>query len=137
MKHKERKKLQRIVNKKVRTFNKQIKNNDFWKGRFELRQIFIKPNKYTDGTEELYLQLGFRLIDKKYKDYCDFYNNLDGYDDFSVKMFCATMSRTVNDIVNFKFYETTDEELANYSKIKGNYFLNKKFREDLSKYYIT
>lgn len=70
MRDKQRKKAQKQINRKVRDLNKNIQEDNLWKGRFEVRQKEAKWEDFWDGSGgELYITL--RFYDKKtgyYKD---------------------------------------------------------------------
>ena len=57
-----RKTHQRAINRAVRAFNKRLKQDDLWLGRFVVRQYESSPQwrKYTDGSgAELWVKLKF------------------------------------------------------------------------------
>lgn len=70
MMYKQRKKAQRKMNHRVRMLNKNIQEDNLWKGRFEVRQKDSIWSEFSDGSGgELYVNL--RFYDKKtgyYKD---------------------------------------------------------------------
>ena len=58
------KKIQRKVNKIVRKLNKQIEDDELWKGRFYIRQVkrYMKPFDDMSGVDDAFL---FEMYDKK------------------------------------------------------------------------
>ena len=58
------KKIQRKVNKIVRKLNKQIEDDELWKGRFYVRQVnrYMKPYDDRSGIDNAFL---FRFYDRK------------------------------------------------------------------------
>lgn len=59
---KERKNHQRVMTQILKKVNKSLRNDQMWKGRFELRQADARWVPYEDGSgEELYVQL--KMID--------------------------------------------------------------------------
>lgn len=70
MMYKQRKKAQRRMNHRVRMLNKNIQEDNLWKGRFEVRQKDARWDEFVDGSGgELFVTL--RFYDKKtgyYKD---------------------------------------------------------------------
>ena len=57
-----KKKHQRAINRAVRSFNKQLEQDDLWLGRFIVRQYESSPQwrRYEDGSgAELYVRLKF------------------------------------------------------------------------------
>lgn len=58
------KKIQRKVNKIVRKLNKQIEDDELWKGRFYIRQVkrYMKPYDDMSGIDDAFL---FEMYDKK------------------------------------------------------------------------
>ena len=58
----DKKKHQRAINRAVRSFNKQLEQDNLWLGRFMVRQYENSPQwrKYEDGSgAELYVKLKF------------------------------------------------------------------------------
>ena len=58
-----RKKHQRKVNKLVRQLNNNIKNDEIWLGRFEMRQVHSDFIVFSDKSGA-YLSCYFEIIDK-------------------------------------------------------------------------
>lgn len=58
------KKIQRKVNKIVRKLNKQIEDDELWKGRFYIRQVkrYMRPYYDRSGIDDAFL---FEMYDKK------------------------------------------------------------------------
>ena len=66
-----RKAYQRKLNKLLSTVNKSIREDDLWKGRFEVRQMYSNWNEFSDGSGgSLFVILRWR--DKKTKYYYDY-----------------------------------------------------------------
>lgn len=64
MKSKQRKKAQRLVNKKVRLVNKGIVNDELWRGRFFIHQKKASWYSFEDGSGgELFVTL--EMCDKR------------------------------------------------------------------------
>lgn len=59
-----RKRHQRVVNKYVRQLNKQIEDDELWRGRFVVKQIKSQFYHYEDGSGAT-LGVHFRFYDKK------------------------------------------------------------------------
>jgi hypothetical protein len=59
-----RKRHQRAVNKYVRQVNKQIEDDELWRGRFVVKQIKSQFYHYEDGSGAT-LGIHFRFYDKK------------------------------------------------------------------------
>ena len=57
------KKRQRKINARVKMFNKNIEQDELWKGRFYMRQVARKVYYYEDGSFSLNVTL--RIIDKQ------------------------------------------------------------------------
>lgn len=57
-------KIQRKVNKIVRKLNKQIEDDELWKGRFYIRQVkrYMRPYYDRSGIDDAFL---FEMYDKK------------------------------------------------------------------------
>ena len=70
MKSQKRKKYKRAVNRLVRVFNKDIKNDWLWNGRFEISQDWSAFEPYADHSGASYY-VGLVITDKKtgYKEY--------------------------------------------------------------------
>ncbi len=76
--YKERKAYQRKLNKILSTVNKSIREDDLWKGRFEVRQMYSDWCEYSDGGGYLFTVLRWR--DKKTGYYHDYtYNYITSY----------------------------------------------------------
>ena len=50
MKDKQRKKAQKTINNSVRALNKNIKNDNLWRGRFIIRQTDAYWERFEDGS---------------------------------------------------------------------------------------
>ena len=71
MRDKLRKKAQANINHIVRNINKNIREDDLWLGRFEMRQIDCAWERFSDGSGGM-LYVVLRCLDKGtgyYKDY--------------------------------------------------------------------
>ena len=70
MKSQKRKKYKRAVNRLVRVFNEDIKNDWLWNGRFEISQDWSAFEPYADHSGASYY-VGLVITDKKtgYKEY--------------------------------------------------------------------
>ena len=64
-----RKKLQRKFNRLMREVNRNINNDNLWRGRFYLTQIKTDYATYNDGSGEKML-VTFAAVDKKTKMFC-------------------------------------------------------------------
>ena len=67
-----RKRHQRIVNKYVHQLNKQIKDDELWRGRFYCKQIASQFWHYVDGSGSV-LSVHIRFYDKKTGGTKDYY----------------------------------------------------------------
>lgn len=74
---KERKKAQKEINKKVRTLNKNILNDNLWRGRFYIHQIDANWERFDDGSGGC-LTVWLEIRDKKTGLYHGF--GIDNYD---------------------------------------------------------
>lgn len=59
-----KKKIRRKVNKFVADFNKNIEKDEFWKGRFVIRQVENSRYHFSDNSGDIY-HWRYRIIDKK------------------------------------------------------------------------
>lgn len=66
-----RKKYQRAFNKKVRAMNANIKSDNLWKGRFEMRQKDAYFEQFSDGSGGILVTF-MRVYDKRTHYYKDF-----------------------------------------------------------------
>lgn len=66
-----RKKYQRAFNKKIRAINKNVANDNLWRGRFEMRQKDAHFTKFSDGSGGI-LTVFVRAYDKHTKYYKDY-----------------------------------------------------------------
>ena len=70
MKYKNRKHLQRALNRELRKMNTSLREDDLWLGRFEVRQIRAGYEHWSDGSGGI-LYATVRMVDKAtgyYKD---------------------------------------------------------------------
>ena len=59
-----RKKAQHTINKNIRAINKNIENDNLWRGRFIMRQVNARWDAFEDGSGgELFVTI--LMIDKK------------------------------------------------------------------------
>ena len=63
------KNIDRKVNQVARKINKQIEEDNIWRGRFVLRQLKKRLEIYPDGSRMSYYK--YRLYDKKTGEYAD------------------------------------------------------------------
>jgi len=131
-----RKKIQKAARKKVREFNKNLKKDTLWKGRFEVRQMWDRFDIFEDKSGGV-LKLGYRIVDKKYpEDYMDFVCEIWDYhpESYSVKAFCWDMCKYINNIIIEDFDVWRKDDVRNlkedYTNIESNFYLDKKFAED-------
>lgn len=61
---KEIKKLQRKVNRDIKTLNRAIEEDDLWLGRFYMRQVDRRVYRYEDNSG-VGMQLAFIMVDKQ------------------------------------------------------------------------
>lgn len=134
MRYKNRKHLQRKLNKIVKNMNEAIVQDNLWRGRFELRQMESSYYPYEDGSGgELVVRL--RALDKKTNEFCDYfmeYFNSSTFGPYKV-------SRIMNDfIVEYcKVWEVDGRESlyndnVDYTKISSNY--QSYIKPDFSRY---
>lgn len=64
MKDKQRKKAQRKINKHVEALNKNLLNDNLWRGRFFIRQTDANWERFEDGSGGL-LRVWLEIRDKK------------------------------------------------------------------------
>lgn len=77
MKDKQRKKAQRAINKNVRKMNKNIQEDNLWRGRFVFRQIDANWERFEDNSGGI-LRVIIQARDLKTGKYWDF--DIDNYD---------------------------------------------------------
>ncbi len=106
-----RKKAQHVVNKNIRLLNKDIENDDLWRGRFIMRQIDAKWSPFDDGSGgQLFTTI--MMVDKRtgqtkkvWLDNYDFpWNYFSAINDFIVKD-CAVWEKEGRD---FLYNDNTD-----------------------------
>lgn len=99
MRYKQRRKAQRLLNKKIRTLNNSICKDNLWQGRFEVRQNEADWCAFQDGSGgELFVSL--RFYDKHtgyYRDYVFdmLYPNYNVF--FDQKLFMVMNEFIIND----------------------------------------
>ena len=72
MRDKKRKKLQKEVNKVIKSMNFAIKNDPLWKGRYYAKQINAVFKNFYDGSG-IEMKFVLRFIDRKTSKNKDFY----------------------------------------------------------------
>lgn len=77
MRDKMQKKAQSKINKNMRALNKNLKEDTLWRGRFYVRQISARWNKFDDGSGGL-LEAWVEIRDLKTGMYKGFW--MDNYD---------------------------------------------------------
>lgn len=93
----DRKVHQRRLNRLVRDLNKNIENDDLWRGRFFIRQHSAEFEKYEDGSGgNLYVYL--RFYDKKDMKYQEFYGDSCSLCHFGGSRLWLTMNSFITEI---------------------------------------
>ena len=110
---KDRKKAQKRINKSVRAMNKNIMNDNLWRGRFYVHQIAADWERFQDCSGGM-LTVQLEIRDKKTGTYRSF--RMDNYDT-GWKLW-----ENVNDfIVNSGVWDDIDAvkaDTTNWSKVK-------------------
>lgn len=125
MKYKNKKKLQRKMNRDVRRWNKALIKDEVWRGRFEIRQLADSYYSFEDGSGGI-LRVHLRIIDKKANKFADAYMNYSHYFNIShIGDFINSFIVNYLDIWMNERREDIYNDKTDYTKIKSDYHLDR------------
>lgn len=122
--YKYKKKLQRKMNRDIKRVNKAIREDDLWKGRFEIRQIRDNYYSFKDGSGGI-LTVKIRMIDKKSRKWADC--TLTYSHHFNLSHLLDALNYFIVEYIDVWTNETRDSIYSrkDFCNVEGDYHLDK------------
>ena len=115
-----RKRHQRALNASVRKMNKNLSEDELWRGRFFIRQISSSYHTYEDKSGG-YLNVVLRFYDKKTKQYRDFYETANHFTLWHGFYLFRAMNNFIIDDIDVWKKENPYEDNCDYTKYEFDY----------------
>lgn len=122
--YKYKKKLQRKMNRDIKKANQTIREDDLWKGRFEIRQIKDSYHFFEDRSGGI-LTVKIRMIDKKSRKWADC--TLTYSHHFNLNHILEALNYFIVEYIDVWTNETRDSIYSgeDFCNIEGDYHLDK------------
>ena len=122
--YKYKKKLQRKMNRDIKKVNQTIREDDLWKGRFEIRQIKDSYCSFKDGSGGI-LTVKIRMIDKKSRKWADCTFTYSHH--FNLSHLLDALNYFIVEYIDVWTNETRDSIYSreDFCNVEGDYHLDK------------